>query len=70
VLENVGGQEAYAFTDGFSSYHQIKTALEERYKTNFSIEWGSYQYKVMPFGLNNGPGIFSIVIAAFKKFIH
>jgi hypothetical protein len=24
VLENVGGQEAYSFTNGFSRYHQIK----------------------------------------------
>jgi hypothetical protein len=24
VLENVGGHEAYSFTDGFSGYHQIK----------------------------------------------
>jgi len=24
VLENVGGQEAYSFTNGFSGYHQIK----------------------------------------------
>jgi hypothetical protein len=23
VLENVGGQEAYSFNDGFSGYHQI-----------------------------------------------
>jgi hypothetical protein len=26
VLENVGGQEAYSFTDGFSGYHQIRIA--------------------------------------------
>jgi hypothetical protein len=26
VLENVGGQEAYSFTNGFSGYHQIKIA--------------------------------------------
>jgi hypothetical protein len=26
VLENVGGQEAYSFTDGFSDYHQINIA--------------------------------------------
>jgi hypothetical protein len=51
VLENVGGQEAYSFTDGFSGYHQIKIAPEDRYKTTFSTEWGSYQYTVMPFGL-------------------
>jgi hypothetical protein len=23
VLDNVGGQEVYSFTDGFSGYHQI-----------------------------------------------
>jgi hypothetical protein len=71
VLENVGGQEAYSFTEGLSGYHQIKIALEDRYKTIFSIEWGSYQYTVMSFGLNNAPTIFSrVVIAAFKEFIH
>jgi hypothetical protein len=26
VLENVGGQEAYSFIDGFLGYHQIKIA--------------------------------------------
>ena len=24
VLDNVGGQEIYSFTDGFSGYHQIR----------------------------------------------
>jgi hypothetical protein len=71
VLENVGGWEVYSFTDGFSGYHQIKIAPEDRYKTTFSIEWGSYQYTVMPFVLKNAPTIFSrVVIAAFKEFIH
>ena len=37
VLENVGGHEAYSFTDGFSGYHQIKIAHEDRYKTMFTI---------------------------------
>jgi hypothetical protein len=40
VLENVGGQEAYSFTYGFSGYHQIKIAPEDRHKTTFAIEWG------------------------------
>jgi hypothetical protein len=71
VLENVGGQEAYSFTDGFSGYHQIKIAPEDRYKTTFSTEWGSYQDIVMPFGLKNSPTTFSrVVIVAFKEFIH
>ena len=29
VLEGVGGQEMYSFTDGFSSYHQIRIAKED-----------------------------------------
>jgi hypothetical protein len=71
VLENVGGWEAYSFTDGFSGYHQIKIAPEDWYKNTFAIEWGCYQYTFMPFGLKNAPTIFSrVVIVAFKEFIH
>jgi hypothetical protein len=71
VLENVGGQEAYSFTGGFSGYHQIKIAPKYWYKTTFATEWGCYQYIVMPFGLKNAPTIFSrVVIFAFKEFIH
>lgn len=36
VLENVGGQEAYLFTDGFSRYHQIKIASKDWSKTTFT----------------------------------
>jgi hypothetical protein len=71
VLENVRGQEAYSFTYGFLGYYEIKIAPEERYKTTFSIEWGSHQYTVMPFGLKKATTIFSrVVITAFKEFIH
>jgi hypothetical protein len=71
VLENERGQESYSFTDGFSGYHQINIELGDRYKTTFSMEWGSYQYIVMSFGLKNRPKIFSrVVIFEFKEFIH
>ena len=61
LLENVGGQEAYSFTDGFSGYHQIEIVTE----------WGCFQYTVMPFGLKNALVIIShVVVAAFKEFIH
>lgn len=34
------------------------------------MEWGCFQYTVMPFGLKNGPTIFSrIVVVAFKEYI-
>lgn len=71
VLDNVGGQEAYSFTDGFSGYHQIKITPENRRKMTFTTEWSCFQYTVMPFGLKNAHAMFSrIVIAAFKEFIH
>jgi hypothetical protein len=71
VLDNMGGQEVYSFIDGFSGYHQIRITQEDHHKTTFSTKWGSYQYKVIPFILNNGPTIFSrVVIEAFKEFLH
>jgi hypothetical protein len=71
VLYNVGGQEIYSFTHGFSGYHQIWISKEDHHKTTFAIEWGSYQYIVIPFGLNNSPTIFyRVVVEAFKEFLH
>lgn len=59
VLNNVGGHEAYSFTDGFYGYHQIRIAKEDRHKTTFATKKGCYQYMVMLFGLKNAPTIFS-----------
>jgi hypothetical protein len=71
VLDNVGGHEVYSFTDGFLEYHQIHIPKEDRHKTTFATEWGSYQYTMIPFGLKNAPSIFSkVVVEAFKEFLH
>ena len=70
VLEGVGGQEMYSFTNGFSGYHQIRITKEDRHKMTFVTEFGYFQYRVMPFGLKNAPTIFSqVVVTAFKDFI-
>ena len=71
VLESVGGKDMYSFTEDFSGYHQVKIVKEDRHKMTVVIEWGCYQYTIMPFGLKNAPAIFSrIVVSAFKYFIH
>jgi hypothetical protein len=62
VLDNVGGQEVYSFTDGFSSYHQIMISKEDQHNTTFAMEWGSFQYTMMYFGFNNALSIFSRVV--------
>ena len=67
VLESIGRQEMYSFTDGFLGYHQVRIAQEYRHKTTFVTEWGCYQYTVMNFGLKNAPAIFSrIIVSTFK----
>ena len=44
---------------------------KDRHKTTFTIEWGSFQYTVMPFGLKNARVIFSrVVVVVFKEYIH
>ena len=35
VLEGVGGQEIYSFTDYFFGYHEIRIVKEDRQKTTF-----------------------------------
>ena len=61
----------YSFTDGFSGYHQVRIAKEDRHKMTFVTEWGCYQYTVIPFGLKDTPVMFSrIVVSIFKDFIH
>ena len=61
----------YLFTDGYFGYHQIRIAKEDQDNTTFVIEWGCFQYTVIPFGLKNAPAIFSIIVVFdFKYFIH
>jgi hypothetical protein len=70
VLEQVKGKETYSFTKGFSGYHQVRIVEEEKRKTTFIIEWGSFAYNVMLFVLKNTPAVFSrIAIVDFREFI-
>jgi len=57
-VENVGGREAYSFTDGFYGYHEVQIIEEYQAKTTFETGWGSFSYIVMSFGLKNSPAMF------------
>ena len=39
--------------DEFSGYNQIRMVLADMEKTTFMTMWGTFCYKVMPFGLKN-----------------
>jgi hypothetical protein len=39
--------------DGFSGYNQIQIHPTDQYKTTFITPWGTFSYRVMPFGIKN-----------------
>ena len=53
IIDSAASSAMYSFMDGFSGYNQIMMAVIDNIKTAFIIEWGTYCYKVMPFGLKN-----------------
>ena len=53
LVDSNAGNAMLSFMDGFSSYNQILMAPEDKEKTYFITEWGTYYYRVMSFGLKN-----------------
>ena len=53
IVDSATSSAMYSFMDGFSGYNQIMMAVMDKIKTAFIKEWGTYCYKVMPFGLKN-----------------
>ncbi|KAJ9694023.1 hypothetical protein PVL29_009818 [Vitis rotundifolia] len=53
LVDSTAGHSMLSFMDGFSGYSQVLMALEDMEKTSFITEWGTYCYRVMPFGLKN-----------------
>ena len=53
LVDSTAGHPMLSFMDGFFKYNQILMAPEDIEKTSFITEWGTYCYRVMPFGLKN-----------------
>ncbi|KAG6557114.1 hypothetical protein Mapa_001041 [Marchantia paleacea] len=70
ILEEVAGHEWYSFGDGYSGYNQIQIAPEDQLKTTFTTPWGTFAFRVMPFGLCNAPATFQrFMNKVFEPFI-
>ncbi len=70
ALDKVVGHEVYSNLDGFSEYHQIQIAHENRYKTMFITNWGTFIWVVKPFGFKNAPPTYQRVVnKAFKDYL-
>ena len=53
LVDNTAKHSLFSFMDEFSGYNQIRMASEDMKKTTFLTMWGTFCYKVMPFGLKN-----------------
>jgi len=71
LVDNTAGYSLFSFMDGFSGYNQIKMLSEDREKTTFITMWGTFCYKVMPFGLKNAGATYQrAMVALFHDMMH
>ncbi|KAL3693229.1 hypothetical protein R1sor_006880 [Riccia sorocarpa] len=66
----VSGHEWYNFGDGYNGYNQVKIAPEHQKLTTFTTPWGTFVFRVMPFGLCNALSTFQwFMNKIFEPFI-
>ena len=58
LLDNMAGAEYFTKMDLQQGYHKIRVKPEHVQQTAFQTKFGSFQFRVMPFGLCNAPSTF------------
>ena len=71
VLDTLLGKKFFSFLNGFSGYNHIQIAPEDQDTTTFTCPWGTFAYKVLPFGLCNALATFQrAVIGIFSELVN
>jgi len=71
LVDNTAKNSLFSFMDGFSGYNQIKMAPDDMEKTTFITMWGTFCYKVMPFGLKNARATYQrAMVTLFHDLMH
>jgi len=71
LVDNTARYSMFSFMDGFSGYNQIKMAHEDKEKTTFITVWGTFNYKVMSFGLKNAGATYQrAMVTLFHDMMH
>ncbi|WP_208081278.1 reverse transcriptase family protein, partial [Bacteroides uniformis] len=65
IIDECVGHEVLSFMDGFSGYNQIAIRHADQLKTVFISPWGTFAYRVMPFGLKNAGATFQRAMSYF-----
>ncbi|XP_016648291.1 PREDICTED: uncharacterized protein LOC103326881 [Prunus mume] len=68
LVDSTSGNQLLSFMDAYSGYNQIMMHEDDKAKTSFIIERGTYCYKVMPFELKNAEATYQrLVNKMFKE---
>lgn len=71
VLDGLAGKFFSSFLDGFKGYNQIQINPKDQDKTTFTCPWGTFAYRVLPFGLCNSPATFQReILSIFAELVH
>ncbi|RDY03270.1 Retrovirus-related Pol polyprotein from transposon 17.6, partial [Mucuna pruriens] len=71
LVDNTTQHAFFSFMDRFSGYNQIMMLPEDKKKTTFIALWGTFCYKVMPFGLKNARATYQrAMVTLFHDMMH
>jgi hypothetical protein len=65
ILKRLSNHSYFCFLDGYLGYSQIHISLDDQEKTTFTCLYGTYAYRLMPFGLCNAAATFQECILNF-----
>ena len=58
LLDRLGRAKRFTQLDLTNSYHWMRIHEGDEWKTAFRIQYGHFEYQIMPFGLSNAPATF------------
>lgn len=62
LLARLAGATVFSKLDLRDGYHQLPVTVADQFKTAFTCRYGTFEWRVMPFGLNNAPSTFQRVM--------